>query len=49
VIKFIIYFVLVNTGLFFRWLHWSTEDACNKVSCQHLYTLCGKERRRERM
>ena len=34
VIKFIIYFVLVNTGLIFRWLHWRTEEECNMVSDQ---------------
>jgi len=28
VIKFIIYFVLVNTGLFLLWLHWETVDEC---------------------
>jgi hypothetical protein len=33
-IKFIIYFILVNAGLIFRWLHWSAEDECNKVSDQ---------------
>jgi len=34
VIKFIIYFVLVNTGLFLRWLHLETVDECEKVSDQ---------------
>ena len=34
VIKFIIYFVLVNTGLIFRWLHWRAEEECDKVSDQ---------------
>ena len=33
-IKFIIYFVLVNTGLIFRWLHWRSEEECDKVSDQ---------------
>ena len=32
--KFIVYFVLVNTGLIFRWLHWRAEEECNKVSDQ---------------
>ena len=32
--KFIIYFVLVNTGLIFRWLHWRAEEECDKVSDQ---------------
>jgi len=32
VIKFIIYFVLVNTGLFLQWLHWETVYECEKVS-----------------
>ena len=31
-IKFIIYFILVNAGLIFRWLHWRAENECNKVS-----------------
>ena len=34
-IKFIIYFILVNAGLIFRWLHWSAEDECNKVIDQY--------------
>lgn len=33
-IKFIIYFVLVNAGLIFRWLHWRVEDECKEVSDQ---------------
>ena len=28
------YFVLVNAGLFFRWLHWEVVDECEKVSSQ---------------
>ena len=33
-IKFIIYFVLVNAGLIFRWLHWRVEEECHKFSDQ---------------
>ena len=33
-IKFIIYFHLVNAGLICQWLHWRAEDDCNKVSDQ---------------
>ena len=33
-IKFIIYFILVNAGLIFRWFHWRAVEECNKVSDQ---------------
>ena len=32
--KFTIYFILVNAGLIFRWLHWRVEDECKEVSDQ---------------
>ena len=33
--KFTIYFILVNAGLIFRWLHWKAEVERNKVSDQY--------------
>jgi len=34
VVKLIIYLLVVNIGLFFRWLHWEKVNECENVSSQ---------------